>query len=102
MAHMKKDSKKDLKKDSKKHNKEKKMDISFWVDIDKNKTFIKTTIDKAILKKDEEFDKFIVDIMNKNNGIFYIYTKIKSLIYLLIYIYIYIFYINIVQISEIY
>jgi len=47
---------------------DKEMNISFWVDIERKKKYINTTINQEILNDNEEFDKEIIHIMERNNG----------------------------------
>jgi len=45
----------------------KKMDISFWIDIDRQKKYIKTKLSNEDIKNEEEFEKIVADIMENNN-----------------------------------
>jgi len=56
-----------------KQNVDETMDISFWVDIEKQKKFINTNISRGILNEEEEFEKEIINIMECNNGFYYVY-----------------------------
>ena len=47
----------------------KKMDISFWIDIGRQKKYIKTKLSNEDIKNEEEFEKIVADIMENNNGI---------------------------------
>jgi len=61
-----------------KQNVDETMDISFWVDIEKQKKFINTNISRGILNEEEEFEKEIINIMECNNVPLYLKSLISE------------------------
>ncbi|KAL6636433.1 hypothetical protein U3516DRAFT_774260 [Neocallimastix sp. 'constans'] len=57
---------------------DKEMNISFWVDIERKKKYINTTINQEILNDNEEFDKEIIHIMERNNVPLYLKSLISE------------------------
>jgi len=48
-----------------------KMDISFWVDINRQKIYIKTKVSKEDIKNETDFEKLVANIMENNNGLYF-------------------------------